>query len=121
MDKNRFISLIEETMANVMQLTATKGEEYSRDDDQLANFKRAAKEAMISPNQAWVVFFNKHIDSIKTHAANPLVQMSEPINGRIDDAILYLLLYKAIVEDQKEKYHTKEEKFFATAPKPGKP
>lgn len=97
MDKQRFAALLEETYETLARLTATKGEEYSRDADQLANFRRAAAEAGISAEQAWLVFFNKHIDSIKTWIRGG--KITEGIEGRIDDAILYLCLLKALGRD----------------------
>ena len=33
---------------------------------------------------------------------------SEPIEGRIDDAILYLLLYKALIKDQASEYFSSD-------------
>src|SRR5690606_34800971 len=98
----KFIEIVEQTFERIRELTASKGEEYSRDEDQLANFKRGAKDADISPRQVWVVFFNKHIDAIKTWVRDGK-EGSEPIEGRIDDAILYLILLKAIVVEYKEK------------------
>lgn len=97
MTKNEFLQLIENQYHHLVDLTRTKGEEYSRSDDQLANFKRNAADLNLTPEQIWAVYFNKHIDSIKSYIANPSKPLSEPIEGRINDAILYLLLFKAIV------------------------
>lgn len=101
MTKSEFSKLLDATFARVKVLTQTKGEEYSRDENQLANFNRASWEAGISPAQAWLVFFNKHIDSIK-YLVKTGKEGSEPIEGRIDDAILYLILLKGILKDGKE-------------------
>lgn len=98
MNKSEFKHLLLTTHARLLELTNTKGEEYARSDDQLANFKRAAEEAGIRPDQAWLVFFNKHIDSIKHYIRGGTV--TEDINSRIDDALLYLILYKAIVNER---------------------
>ena len=99
MSKTEFQELLAQVCAHMHDLTATKGEEYSRDEDQLANFKRAAVEAGITPQQAWLVFFNKHLDSIKTWVRGGT--LSESIESRIDDALLYLILLRAIVKDGK--------------------
>jgi hypothetical protein len=101
MKKKRFQSMLHEVFNRMAQLTASKGEEYARsEDDQLANFKRSGAEAGISPEQTWVVFFNKHIDSIKHHIKTPKVELAEPIIGRIDDAILYLILLRAMIVER---------------------
>lgn len=103
MDKKDFKQLIEDTFEHIKDLTDTKGEEYSRSDDQLANFKRSASEAGILPMQVWLVFYNKHADAIKDHirrlsdCLSP--RSSEPIESRIDDAILYLILLKAMLRE----------------------
>lgn len=100
MTKNEFLELIEDQYHKIIDLTRSKGEEYSRSDDQLANFKRNAADLGLTPQQIWAVYFNKHIDSIKSYIANPTKPLSEPIEGRIDDAILYLLLFKAMVVEK---------------------
>jgi len=99
--KRRFQALIQEQFQAIADLTATKGEEYARSDDQLANFKRQAEEGGIRPEQVWLIFFNKHVDAIKSYIKTGAV-LSEPIEGRIDDAILYLLLLKAMVVEKQE-------------------
>ncbi len=105
MNKEDFKKVIEETFEQIRTLTATKGEEYARSSDQLANFRRSAEEAGIEPEQVWIVFFNKHIDAIKTFAKGQARHTpSEPIEGRIDDAILYLILYKAMVREAVSAY-----------------
>ena len=105
MRKSRFLKLIESTFTEIRQLTATKGEEYSNtakvDADQLANFKRQAADLGMTQEQILSVYLNKHLDGIKSYVRTG-VQHSEPIVGRIDDAILYLLLFKAMVVDKAE-------------------
>lgn len=102
MKKDAFVDLINSEFNRIMDLTATKGEEYSRSDDQLANFKRNASDLNLTPEQVWGVYFNKHIDSIKSYIANPGMKLSESIDGRARDAILYLLLFIALVDEQKQ-------------------
>jgi hypothetical protein len=108
--KQDFHKLVEQEFETIMNLTRSKGEEYSRsEDDQLANFKRNAKDLHLSAEQVWAVYFNKHVDSIKSyiqsyaknHHTEP--NLSEPIEGRISDAILYLLLFKAIIADRRKR------------------
>jgi DNA adenine methylase len=103
--KESFIELIEDEFTKILELTRSKGEEYSRSDDQLANFKRNAVDLGLTPEQVWSVYFNKHIDSIKSYVGqlsktnNPA--MSEPIESRVSDAILYLLLFKAMLNEKR--------------------
>ena len=107
MEKTRFKTLIDEQAKALHALTASKGEEYARsDDDQLANFKRQGAELGLMPEKILAVYLNKHLDSIKTYikhkSPDSVYTLAEPIEGRIDDAILYLLLLKATVIEEKE-------------------
>lgn len=90
---------MEETFGQMRALTASKGEEYSRSDDQLANFKRSAEEAGVTPQQVWLVFYNKHMDAIKHFIKTGFWLSTEKPEARIDDAILYLLLLKAMIKE----------------------
>ena len=107
MKKERFKKLLTQQLETLQQLTAGKGEEYARSDDQLANFKRQAAEFGLQPEQVLAIYLNKHLDSIKTYIKHKtptsVYALSEPIEGRIDDAILYLCLLKAMVVEQNEK------------------
>ena len=100
MNKNQFRFLLDATHKSMVNLTASKGEEYSRDADQLANFKRLAVELDLEPEVVWAVYFTKHIDAIKSFVKTRK-EFSEPIEGRIDDAILYLILLKGLISDRR--------------------
>lgn len=101
MNKNQFRVLLDNTHKSLVNMTATKGEEYSRSDsDQLDNFKRQAAELGVSPMMVLAVYMNKHLDAIKSFIKNGR-EFSEPIEGRIDDAILYLILLKGLISDHR--------------------
>ncbi len=107
MKKARFNRLLTQTYESLVSLTASKGEEYTRSaDDQLANFRRDAVDFSMTVPQVIGIALNKHLNSIKTFivddASNVERQLAEPIYGRIDDAILYLLLLKASITEKKE-------------------
>lgn len=104
MNSKDWMAIVNFTYDRICELSRTKGEEYKRgDDDQFANFKRRAAETGVTMLQVWHVFFSKHIDSITTYikddAKGERRTFSEPIAGRIDDAIVYLLLLKGMVEE----------------------
>lgn len=73
------------------------------DTDVLANFKRTAERAGISVGQAWTVFFMKHIDAITSIMSRPDLPVSEEPEGRFADAVNYLRLGFAILQEQKPK------------------
>ena len=88
---------LKSTLERLIDLTRTKGREYANSDDQLANFKRLGEQLGLSPEKVIMVYLTKHLDSINSYVRNPEQDLSEPIDGRIDDAILYLILLKASI------------------------
>lgn len=101
MKRSRLFDLIDETMMEIERLNNTKGREYADDAEALANFYNRAEQMGIDPKVVWGAFFGKHIDSIFSYIKRGEV-LSEPIQGRIDDAILYLILLKGLIEDEGE-------------------
>lgn len=99
-----FHELLNETLQRLIDLTDAKGREYAGSADQLANFKRLGDRLMLEPEQVLLVYLTKHLDAIDTYVRDysigAEVHLSEPIEGRIDDAILYLCLLKALIRDQ---------------------
>jgi hypothetical protein len=105
MRKDRFQKLLSSTLSTLQHLTATKGEEYSSnratdESDQHANFKRLGAKLDMDPKKVLAVYLTKHLDSIDSFLKNG-IELSEPIDGRIDDAILYLILLKGLVHDDR--------------------
>lgn len=104
MNSAQFAQLLESTYKNMIDLSSTKGEEYAGSEDRLANFKRLGGTLNLIPEAVLMVYFTKHLDSITTFikdigALKPR-QLSEPIEGRIDDAILYLILLKGLIQER---------------------
>jgi hypothetical protein len=105
MKASRFRETINELHKRLIDLTVTKGEEYKRrEDSQFANFDRCAAELGLTREQVLMVYLNKHLNSIvvytKDSAAGGNKAYAEPIVGRIDDSILYLLILRGMVEDR---------------------
>ena len=101
MKKSDFQILLRNQFEEISALTATKGNEYAQSDDQLANFRRQSADLGISPETVLMVFMNKHLDSIKGYIRGDTT-LSESIESRIDDSILYLILLKAMVTEGEE-------------------
>lgn len=77
--------------------------DYSGEDqsgDTLGNFKNAAETAGVTKFQAWLVFFRKHGMAIEKFCRTGVVT-SEPIEGRITDAINYLVFLRAMVKEER--------------------
>lgn len=95
-DRHRTFLLKE---ADTIQTSKRPG--YTRgNEDVLANFKNVAKSAHCSPEQAWVIYFMKHIDAITTFMTQPDLPVSEAPIGRFADAINYLQLGYALYQER---------------------
>jgi hypothetical protein len=68
-------------------------------EDVLKNFKAVAARAGITPEQAWTVYFLKHIDAITAVMTRPELPVSEAPLGRFSDAINYLKLGWALLQE----------------------
>lgn len=109
MNTAEFTDSIDDLYKRLKSLTETKGEEYKRrDDNQFANFERGAVSLGLTREQVLMVYLSKHLDSVVTYvkdrAGGQEKVYAEPISGRIDDAILYLLLLRGMtVENDRER------------------
>lgn len=98
--------ILSETIASIHALSATKGDEYkASNDDQLANFRRrAGRFKAVPPELVWAVYAGKHWDALETYIddlqTGTVRQRSEPIEGRIDDLIVYLILFKVMCAER---------------------
>jgi hypothetical protein len=79
----------------------SKGEDYKVNNDANSNFEEVAKRLRdkVGKYDVWQVYFQKHITAIEKWCASTDLA-SEPIEGRIIDAINYLfILYSMAVDD----------------------
>lgn len=98
MNRTEFSEFRDKHYADIAQINDVKGHDYAGEEDALANFKEAASEMGVSPYVVWYVYFHKHWSAIRTFLEEGSVR-SEPIEGRIHDAILYLFLLLGLVND----------------------
>ena len=105
MKHEEFDKIVEETFETLRRLLVEKGGEYAGDKDRLANFKRNAERLGLLPETVWAVYFAKHIDAIFQYTSDLQNGVnrtrSEPISGRVDDALNYLLLFKGLLAERK--------------------
>lgn len=94
----------QDLMDEADKVAVLKGRDYTKggDGDRLANFRTSAKEAGITPIQAWLVFFNKHHAAICSYVKSGGQNESEPIFGRFVDALNYIRLGWLIVREMEE-------------------
>ena len=106
MDANIFThaeysQVIEQTFAECVKLGSLKGGEYSGDFDRLANFRRNGEDQELPKETIWRIYAAKHWDAIgqyiKDLQKGEARERLEPLEGRVDDLIVYLILFKCMV------------------------
>lgn len=102
-----FDAIVQNVFKKLDDISKTKGKEYANSGDRLANFKRLHEKIGVTPETVCLIFGTKHMDSIdsyvKTLESTGLepTGLSEPIDGRIQDAIMYLLLLYALILERR--------------------
>jgi hypothetical protein len=89
--------------SDCIDLIRKKNSDYTQGQgarDRIAHFREAAKDLDLPMLKIWQVFVRKHWATIQKFANGGTLE-SEPIGGRIDDVINYMVLLAAIIEDGK--------------------
>lgn len=99
----RYNKLVENTFTEIKKLSQLKGGEYAGDGDRLANFRRNGTDQGLPMETIWRVYAAKHWDAIGQYCKDRLSGKTrdrlESIQGRADDLITYLILFKAMVDE----------------------
>ena len=91
--------IIKKQLKQILQTRDEGQKEYARDvDNVFANFQRVGKYVGISQEQVLMVYLLKHIDGIMAYI-NGHKSQREGVEGRITDAIVYLLLLRGMVDN----------------------
>lgn len=98
--------VVESTIEAINRLSKLKGGEYAGDTDRLANFRRNGQTLGLPMEVIWAVYYNKHHDAVMQFI-NDLVngksrERIEPLSGRLDDMIVYCILFKAMLRERGE-------------------
>ena len=107
MQRRQFEEVSDELYEMVIETLLRKGVEYQKDNNVFSNFEENAKDLGLSKYQIWNIYFNKHIKSIsnaiKTNPEDPTAkEMPEKLQGRIVDAVAYLLLLNGMISEAKK-------------------
>jgi hypothetical protein len=93
-----------QSFEDLLRLRRLKSGEYSEESDALSNFRRNAKDLGVEMETVWRVYAHKHWDALSLYLRDvqqgTTRERSEPIEGRIDDLLVYLLLLKAILRER---------------------
>jgi hypothetical protein len=80
--------------------------EYAHDEgNALANFERLAQDLNLPREKVLWIYMRKHLDGILAHI-NGFQSQREPVQGRIMDAMVYLMLLYCMVEDNESQQPT---------------
>jgi hypothetical protein len=103
-DHKRWDAMIEATIEQIRQLGSLKGGEYAGDTDRLANFRRNGERLGLPMETVWAVYAGKHWDAISQFIMDDRNgkdrQRMEPIAGRVDDLLVYLILFKCMLDEK---------------------
>lgn len=98
-----FDSIVEETLNSARQTLVVKGKEYRRDNNPFHNFDVGARKKNISREKVLDGFLLKHEISIED-LTNDLdlgkLPTEEAVNEKFGDAIVYLIIKKAMFIDR---------------------
>ena len=99
MTYNQLDKLIQSQIHQILKTREDGQKEYARNiNNVFANFQRVGKYVGIAQEQVLMVYLLKHIDGIMAYI-NGHKSQREGVEGRITDAIVYLLLLRGMVED----------------------
>lgn len=96
--------VLQPLLKEINVIFATKGEAYAPEaSDRLSNFKEVGKNIGISPTQVWATYFTKHRIAIESFIKRGSeLPGDEPVEGRILDCIVYLMLLRGLVKEAKD-------------------
>ena len=100
MTSDKFKMLDDELMQKANEILAQRGKGYGEQHDRLANFKGIAEKAGVDVSIVWIVFMEKGMDVIRKLMKGRMVP-GERINERFADAINYLRLGRALLEERR--------------------
>ena len=101
-------NLLANSIAKINELSKLKGGEYAGDVDRLANFRKASANLDLPMETIWLVYAGKHWDAVTQYVKDLQHGTTRPrmesISGRLDDIIVYSILFKAMLEER-EGFH----------------
>lgn len=103
---SRYDQMVKETVDKIVELGVKKGGEYAGDVDRLANFRRNGDAAGVPMELIWRIYVSKHWDAIMQYEQDLRTGKTRPrmegLDGRVDDIIVYMLLFKAMLLERAE-------------------
>ena len=83
--------------------THSKGQkEYAKEDNAFKNFESVAEKLELGKDKVILTYLLRHIDGICTYV-NGMTDQRDSIDGRIQDAIIYLALLHSVMKESDSK------------------
>lgn len=105
MNLNDFNKIIEERIEILRNTLLSKGEEYTRGDDRLHNFKTASRVSGNIPEVVLMGFLLKHwvsVNDMINDIAHGKIPTRTLVNEKIGDVIAYMFILEALIEDTRQ-------------------
>jgi hypothetical protein len=101
MTQEKFNKIVEEMLDKCKSTLIKKQNEYNLDNDRLSFFKEGNELTKLPPERILYLFMFKHIKSLADMIASEKAYSKELWEEKIQDNINYLLLLRALLEDDK--------------------
>lgn len=106
MQNDTFFMIAEKFFERCLEVSKAKGEEYTiGTGEKFKNFESVGERLGLSAEKVLMVYLLKHMDSIRYYILHGKEASDESIDGRILDAVNYLVLLYGILY---EKEHIKK-------------
>ena len=106
MQNDTFFMIAEKFFERCLEVSKAKGEEYTiGTGEKFKNFESVGERLGLSAEKVLMVYLLKHMDSIRYYILHGTEASDESIDGRILDAVNYLVLLYGILY---EKEHIKK-------------
>lgn len=96
-----FEEVLESRIQRIRSVLGHKAVEYASSGDRLHNFKRASEMLRVSPEEALMGMFAKHMVSIMDMVDEGSDSPMEMWEEKIGDAINYLILLEGVIREKK--------------------
>jgi hypothetical protein len=100
MTRDEFLYFLDNKQIEIKELFQKASREYSDTSDAFENFNKLSVELGIAREKVLWIYWTKHRDGVLKHL-NGYISQREPVEGRIQDMIVYLfLLWGMLAEDK---------------------
>ncbi len=99
MNKKKLAEVMDKVVKEISFLREAGQKEYAHtDDNAFANFERVSQYLNIPREKVLWTYLQKHLDGITSYL-NGHCSQREPVTGRINDAIVYLIILRGMIEE----------------------